>query len=80
MSSTFPLLLSAAGNADPAHPAHGIARVAGFGYVGMLGGPVLIGGLASALGLQRALAVPVVLALVIAAGAGIVAPRRSAEA
>jgi MFS family permease len=76
LSSTFPLLLSAAGNADPARPAHGIARVAGFGYVGMLGGPVLIGGLASAFGLQRALAVPVVLALVIAAGAGVVAPTR----
>jgi MFS family permease len=76
LSCTFPLLLSAAGNADPARPAHGIARVAGFGYVGMLGGPVLIGGLASAFGLQRALAVPVLLALVIAAGAGGVAPRR----
>lgn len=75
LSSTFPLLLSAAGNADPAHPAHGIARVAGLGYVGMLGGPVLIGGLASALGLQGALWVPVLLALVIFAAAGVVAPR-----
>jgi MFS family permease len=76
LSSTFPLLLSAAGNADPARPAHGIARVAGVGYVGLLGGPVLIGGLASAFGLQRALAVPVLLALVIFAAGGVVAPRR----
>jgi MFS family permease len=76
LSCTFPLLLSAAGNADPARPAHGIATVAGFGYVGMLGGPVLIGGLASAFGLQWALGVPVVLALAVAAGAGAVAPRR----
>jgi MFS family permease len=75
LSSTFPLLLSAAGNADPARPAHGIARVAGLGYVGMLGGPVLIGGLASAFGLQRALAVPVLLALIIFAAAGVVTPR-----
>jgi len=75
LSSTFPLLLSAAGNADPKHPAHGIARVAGLGYIGMLGGPVLIGGLASALGLQGALWVPVLLALVIFAAAGVVAPR-----
>jgi MFS family permease len=75
LSSTFPLLLSAAGNADPARPSHGIARVAGFGYAGMLGGPVLIGGLASAFGLRQALAVPVLLALVVAAGAGVVAPR-----
>ena len=78
LSSTFPLLLSAAGNDDPARPAHGIATVAGLGYVGMLGGPVLIGGLASAYGLQRALTVPVVLAVVIAVGAGVVAPRRTA--
>jgi MFS family permease len=76
LSCTFPLLLSAAGNADPAQTAHGIATVAGFGFVGMLGGPVLIGGLASAFGLQWALGVPVVLALVVAAGAGAVAPRR----
>jgi MFS family permease len=80
LSSTFPLLLSAAGNADPARPAHGIARVAGFGYVGMLGGPVLIGGLASTFGLQRALAVPVVLALVVAAGASVVVAGRAGQA
>jgi MFS family permease len=76
LSCTFPLLVSAAGNVEPDRPAHGIARVAGSGYAGMLGGPVLIGGLASALGLQRALAVPVVLALVIALGAGVVAPAK----
>ena len=79
LSCTFPLLLSAAGNADPVRPAHGIARVAGLGYIGMLGGPVLIGGLASAVGLQRALTVPVLLALAIAVGAGVVAPRRRAR-
>jgi MFS family permease len=72
LSCTFPLLLSAAGNVDQARPALGIARVAGSGYAGMLCGPVLIGGLASSFGLQRALLVPVVLALVIAAGAGVV--------
>jgi MFS family permease len=72
LSCTFPLLLSAAGHAEPDRPAQGIARVAGFGYAGMLGGPVLIGGLATALGLQRALAVPVLLALAIAVGAGVV--------
>lgn len=72
LSSTFPLLLSAAGNADAQRPSAGIAKVAGFGYAGMLGGPVLIGGLASALGLSAALAVPAVLALLIAVGAGVV--------
>ena len=79
LSCTFPLLLSAAGNVYPQRPAHGISRVAGSGYVGMLGGPVLIGGLAGAFGLQRALAVPVLLALVVAAGASVVSPRRWAR-
>ncbi len=77
LSCTFPLMLSAAGNADPLRPAHGIARVAGFGYIGMLGGPVLIGALAGQLGLAMALAVPVLLALVVAAGAGAVRQRTS---
>jgi MFS family permease len=72
LSSTFPLLLSAAGNAEPQRPSYGIARVAGLGYVGMLGGPVLIGGLASAVGLPLALGLPVLLALFLAAGGGLV--------
>ena len=76
LSCTFPQLLSAAGNADPARPASGIARVAGMGYVGMLSGPVLIGGLASVLGLSLALGLPVVLGLGLAAGAGAVTLRR----
>ncbi len=71
LSCTFPLLLSAAGNVDHARPALGIARVAGSGYAGLLCGPVLIGGLASAFGLHRALLVPLALVLVIAAGAGV---------
>lgn len=75
LSCTFPLMLSAAGNADPLRPSHGIARVAGFGYIGMLGGPVLIGALAGHFGLAMALAVPVLLALVVAAGAGAVRER-----
>ncbi len=79
LSCTFPQFLSAAGNADPRHPAAGIARVAGLGYVGMLAGPVLIGGLASALGLPLALGLPVLLCLCIAAGAGQLA-RRGASA
>jgi MFS family permease len=74
LSCTFPLLLSAAGNSRPDQPAQGIARVAGFGYAGMLGGPVLIGGLATAFGLRWALALPVLLALAIAVGARVVGP------
>jgi MFS family permease len=75
LSCTFPQLLSAAGNADPSRPASGIARVAGMGYLGMLGGPVLIGGVASVAGLPLALVLPVILGLCIAALAGAVRPR-----
>ncbi len=75
LSCTFPLMLSAAGNADPLRPSHGIARVAGFGYIGMLGGPVLIGALAGQVGLHTALLVPVLLSLAVAAGAGVVRHR-----
>jgi MFS family permease len=71
LSCTFPLLVSAAGNMDPDRPAHGIARVAGAGYAGMLAGPPIIGGLASEVGLRWALVLPLALALVIAAGAGV---------
>jgi MFS family permease len=77
LSCTFPQLLSAAGNADPLRPATAIARVAALGYLGLLCGPVLIGGLASVTGLSLALGLPVILALCIAAGAGEVAPRRA---
>jgi MFS family permease len=76
LSCMFPLMMSAAGNIDPARPSRGIARVAGFGYAGLLGGPVLIGGLASAIGLQKALDLPVALTLVIAAGAHVITVRR----
>jgi hypothetical protein len=77
LSCTFPQLLSAAGSARPGQTASGIAAVAGMGYVGLLSGPVLIGGLASVAGLTVALILPALLALAIAAGAGVAMPRRA---
>jgi MFS family permease len=71
LSCTFPLLVSAAGGVDPDRPASGIARVAGSGYVGLLAGPPLIGGLAEVVGLRWALVLPLALALAIAVGAGV---------
>jgi MFS family permease len=75
LSCTFPLLVSAAGGVDPDRPASGIARVAGSGYVGLLAGPPIIGGLAEVVGLRWALVLPLTLALVIAAGAGVAGTR-----
>jgi fucose permease len=68
LSITFPQLLAAAGNVTASRSGRGIARVAGIGYLGLLGGPVAIGGFASLVGLRLALAVPVVLMLFVALG------------
>jgi MFS family permease len=79
LSSTFPQMLSAAGNIETSRSGTGIARVAGGGYLGMLSGPVLIGSCASLIGLRLALGIPVVLSVLIAIGgraAGGPRPRR----
>jgi MFS family permease len=77
LSSTFPQLVSAAGNVETERSGSGIARVAGAGYLGLLAGPVLIGTCASLVGLRLALGIPVVLMLCVAAGgrAAAVRPR-----
>jgi predicted MFS family arabinose efflux permease len=74
LSCTFPLLVSAAGNANPGRPGSMIARVAGSGYAGGLTGPVVIGGVASLSGLPLALGIPVILAGVIGVSARAVRP------
>ena len=75
LSCIFPQLLSVVGAVRPGRTASGIAAVAGMGYVGLLSGPVLIGGLASIAGLTVALGLPALLALGIAAGAAVAMPR-----
>jgi MFS family permease len=77
LSSTFPALLSAAGNVETGRSESGIARVAGAGYLGLLAGPVIIGGCASLIGLRLALGIAVLLALCLAAGGRAAAARPS---
>ena len=78
LSSTFPQLLSTAGNIRTSRSGTGIARVAGAGYLGLLVGPVLIGSFAGLLGLRLALGIPVVLMGLIAVGGwAVVGPRRA---
>jgi MFS family permease len=72
LSSTFPQLLSAAGNIETSRSGTGIARVAGAGYLGLLGGPVLIGSCAGLIGLRLALVIPVVLMVFVAIGGRVV--------
>jgi len=77
LSCLIPQLLSAAGNADPDRPGTGLARVAGLGYIGLVGGPVLIGACAALTGLPLALGIPVLLGLCVAASARVLDPLRS---
>jgi len=69
LSCTFPQMLAVAGSLRPARPGSALGLVAGTAYAGMLTGPVVIGGLATAVGLTAALGLPALLALGIAAGA-----------
>jgi len=78
LSSTFPQLLSTAGNIQTSRSGTGIARVAGAGYLGLLAGPVLIGSFAGLLGLRLALGIPVILmGLIAVGGRAVVGPRRA---
>jgi fucose permease len=77
LSCTFPQMLALAGAIRPERPGSAIGRVAGTGYAGLLAGPVLIGGLATAAGLTAALGLPALLALGIAVGAGYGVPPRA---
>ncbi|MEV4254592.1 MFS transporter [Spirillospora sp. NPDC049652] len=66
-----PVTFSAAGNLPGIPAAHGIARVTAVGYLGLLGGPPVIGFIAQGVGLPWALAVPAALSgmIVLLAGA-----------
>ncbi|POM24294.1 Inner membrane protein YbjJ [Actinomadura rubteroloni] len=67
-----PVTFSAAGNLPGVPAAAGISRVTALGYLGLLGGPPVIGFVAEGVGLGWALGVPVVLAGTIAVLAGAV--------
>lgn len=80
LACIIPQVFLAGGKADPVRPGHGLARVVGMSYLGMVSGPVLIGGAATLVGLPLALGIPVLLALCVAALAGLLTPREDAEA
>ena len=80
LACVAPQVFLAGGSADPVRPGHGLARVVGMSYLGMVSGPVLIGAAATLVGLRLALGIPVVLALCIVALAGVLTPRAEAQA
>ena len=75
LSCIVPQVFSAGGRADPVRPGRGLARIVGLGYLGLAGGPVVIGACAGLLGLPLALGIPVVLAFWVALSARALAPR-----
>ncbi len=75
LSGSVPQLFSAAGNLDKRASGALMARVVGLGYVGLLAGPALIGGLAHWIPLNVAFLVPVALCLLAVGFANVLAPR-----
>jgi MFS family permease len=73
LSVVVPLVFTAA--AATGRPGPNLALVTMSGYVGMLAGPPLVGGVAQAIGLHAALGIDVILCAMCAALAGFVRPR-----
>jgi MFS family permease len=74
LAGIFPQIITSAARLDPEHAGHNIGRIASIAYSGLLGGPVLIGALASGVGLRDALLLPAALALLVTLLAGVMTP------
>jgi len=77
LSVVVPLVLSAA--AATGRPGPNLALVTSSGYLGVLAGPALIGGVAQLIGLHAALGIVVVLCMMCAVLAGFVLPRSAGD-
>src|SRR5262249_5690493 len=77
LSVVVPLVFSAA--AATGRPGPNLALVTSSGYLGVLAGPALIGGVAQLTGLQAALGIVVILCVMCAALAGFVLPRSARD-
>jgi MFS family permease len=71
LAGIFPQIVSSAARLDPERAGSNIGRIASVAYMGLLGGPVAIGGLAAGVGLRNALLLPAALALVVTLFAGV---------
>jgi MFS family permease len=75
LAGIFPQIVTAAARLDPGQAGRNIGRIAAVSYSGLLSGPVVIGAIASGVGLRNALLVPAALAVLVAAAAGVMKPR-----
>jgi MFS family permease len=74
LSGGVPQLFTAAGNLDTRASGTLMARVVGLGYVGMLAGPALVGGLTHWMPLNVAFGLPIVLCVLACVFAGVMPP------
>ncbi len=74
LAAIFPQIVSSAARLDPTRAGRNIGRIAAVAYTGLLGGPVVIGAVASGVGLRDALLIPAALAAVVAVAAGVLGP------
>lgn len=77
LAAIFPQIVSAAARLDPSRAGRNIGRIAAVAYSGLLGGPVVIGAVASGVGLRDALLIPAALAVVVAVAAGVLTPHET---
>lgn len=75
LSGAVPQLFSAAGHTDPDAAGTNVSRVAGLGYLGMLGGPAVIGPLTQLMPLNYTFILPAILCLVAALVARVLHPQ-----
>jgi MFS family permease len=76
LANVIPLLYVAASRVDGVNPATGIALVSSLGWVGVVLGPPLVGGVAQAASLSWGLTLVVVASLALAVGARHLDPGR----
>jgi MFS family permease len=74
LAGIFPQIVSSAARLDPGRAGRNIGRIAAVAYTGLLGGPVMIGAIASGVGLRDALLLPAALSLLVALLAGVMRP------
>jgi MFS family permease len=79
LAVVVPLVFTAAAATALGRPGPNLAMVTTAGYVGMLVGPALIGGVAQAIGLHAALGIDVILCAMCAALAGFVRPAAAGQ-
>ena len=79
LSGGVPQLFTAAGNLDHRSAGALMARVVGLGYVGLLAGPAVIGGLTRLMPLNVAFALPIILCVLTVVFASALNPRKDKE-